>query len=44
MNYTLNSRYEQMTLGISVQCARPVKLRLKVVDAEKPLTSFTNRY
>ena len=44
MNYKLNSRYEQMTLAISVQVARPTKLRLKVVDAEKPLTCFTNRY
>ena len=44
MNYTLNSRYEQMTVAISVQCNRPIKLRLKVVDAEKPLTMFTNRY
>ena len=44
MNYKLNSRYEQMTLAISVQVARPIRLRLKVVDAEKPLTCFTNRY
>jgi hypothetical protein len=44
MNYTLNSRYEQMTLCISVQVARPIKLRLKVVDRDKPLTAFTNRY
>lgn len=44
MNYTLNSRYEQMTLAISVQTNRPIKLRLKVVDKDKPLTMFTNRY
>ena len=44
MNFKLNSRYEQMTLAISVQVARPMRLRLKVVDAEKPLTCFTNRY
>ena len=29
MNFKLNSRYEQMTLGISVVCQRPVKLRFK---------------
>lgn len=44
MIFKLNSRYEQMTLCISVQTASPIKLRLKVVDAEKPLTVFTNRY
>lgn len=44
MNLRVNSRYEQMTLGISVVCARPTKVRLKITDAEKPLTCFTNRY
>lgn len=44
MNLRVNSRYEQMTLAISVQCSRPTKVRLKIVDAEKPLTCFTNRY
>jgi len=33
-----------MTLAISVQCKRPTKVRLKIVDAEKPLTCFTDRY
>lgn len=44
MNYKVNTRYEQMTLGITVQTLKPCKVRLKVVDADKPLTSFTNRY
>lgn len=44
MNYKVNSRYEQMTIAITVQVARPIRLRLKVVDAEKPLTEFTNRF
>lgn len=44
MNYKLNSRYEQMTLVISVHVAQPMRLRLRVIDAEKPLTCFTNRY
>lgn len=44
MNYKVNSRYEQMTIAITVKVARPIRLRLKVVDAEKPLTEFTNRF
>lgn len=44
MNYKVNSRYEQMTIAVTVQVARPIRLRLKVVDAEKPLTEFTNRF
>ena len=44
MNLKVNSRYEQMTLAINVICARPMKVRLKIIDAEKPLTCFTDRY
>ena len=44
MRFSLNSRYEQMTLGISVLTRSPIRVRLKGVDSEKPLTVFTNRY
>lgn len=44
MNFKVNTRYEQMTLAITVQCASSCKVKLKVVDAEKPLTVFTDRY
>lgn len=44
MNYKVNTRYEQLTLGVTVQTNQPCKVRIKVVDAEKPLTCFTDRY
>jgi hypothetical protein len=44
MIYKVESRYQQMMLGITVQVSRPTKVRLKVVDADKPNTVFTSRY
>lgn len=44
MKFRINSRYEQMTLAVSVRVASPKKIRIKVYDAEKPKTVFTNRY
>ena len=44
MIYKVDTRYQQMMLGITVQVSSPTKVRLKVVDAEKPKTVFTNRY
>lgn len=44
MKFRINSRYEQMTLAVSVRVANPTKVRIKVYDAEKPKTVFTNRY
>ena len=44
MKYIVNSNFQQMMLGITVQCAIPTKVRLKVVDSEKPSTVFTSRY
>lgn len=44
MKININSRYEQMTLSINVVVAQPIKVRLKVYDAEKSKTVFTNRY
>lgn len=44
MKYRINSRYEQMTLAISVKSSYPIKIRLKVYDAENPKTIFTNRF
>ncbi len=44
MKFKINSRYEQLTLAIGVRVASPTKVRLKVYDAEKPKTLFTNRY
>ena len=44
MNYKVKTNYEQMTLGITVDCQFEVKVRIKVFDAQKPKTVFTNRY
>lgn len=44
MKINVNTRYEQMTLAVSVLVAKPTKVRIKVYDAEKPKTVFTNRY
>lgn len=44
MKFKINTRYEQMTLAVSTQVAQPTKVRIRVYDAEKPKTVFTNRY
>ena len=44
MIYKVDTRYQQMMLGITVQVSKPTKVRLKVVDAEKPKTVLTSRY
>jgi len=44
MDYKINTRYEQMTLAIACQTKGECKVRLRVIDADKPLTVFTDRY
>ena len=44
MIYTVPTRYEEMTLLIKVRTQSPEVIRLKVVDAEQPNTTFTDRY
>ena len=44
MIYEITSRYEEFTLLITVQTSSPQKIRLKVVDADQPNTTFTDRY
>jgi len=44
MIYEITTRYEEFTLLIKVQTSSPQKIRLKVIDADQPNTTFTNRY
>jgi len=44
MDFKIQTRFEQMTLAISVQTQGATKVRLRVIDADKPLTVFTDRY
>lgn len=44
MDYKIHTGYAQMTLSVSVMCQKSCKVRIKVYDAEKPLTVFTDRY
>jgi hypothetical protein len=40
----VNTKEQPVTLQIGVKVKTPTKIYLKVVDADKPLTSYTNRF
>jgi hypothetical protein len=44
MIYSVPTRYEELTLVIKVKCNTPARIRVKVVDANQPNTTFTDRY
>jgi hypothetical protein len=44
MIFSVPTRHEELTLLIKVRTSSPEKVRVKVVDAEQPNTSFTDRY
>lgn len=44
MIFKVPTRHEELTLLIKVRTYRPEKIRLKVLDADQPNTTFTNRY
>lgn len=44
MIFSVPTRYEEITLLIKVQTNDPQKIRLKVIDANQPNTTFTDRY
>jgi hypothetical protein len=50
MNFKVNTRYEELTLTIKILTRKesakflPCRIRIKVFDAEHPLTIFTDRY
>jgi hypothetical protein len=43
MIYTIPTRYEELTLVIKVYTNSAVNIRIKVIDADQPNTTFTNR-
>jgi hypothetical protein len=43
MIYTVPTRYEELTLVIKVYTHSAVNIRIKVVDADQPNTTFTDR-
>ena len=43
MIYTVPTRYEELTLVIKVFTNSAVNIRIKVIDADQPNTTFTNR-
>lgn len=44
MNYRLNTRYDEMTLQITVAVKQPCQVVVKVYSEEKPNIVFTDRY
>jgi hypothetical protein len=44
MIVTIPTRHEEITLVIKVFTHEPHSIRIKVVDAEQPNTTFTDRY
>jgi hypothetical protein len=43
MIYSVPTRFEELTLVIKVYSHSPINMRIKVVDADQPNTSFTDR-
>jgi hypothetical protein len=44
MIFNVPTRFEELTLLVKVYTHKPEKIRLKVVDANQPNTTFTDRY
>lgn len=44
MIFSVPTRHEELTLLIKVKTYEPQKIRLKVIDAQQPSTTFTDRY
>ena len=44
MIFSVPTRYEELTLLIKVRTYEPQKIRIKVIDADQPNTTFTDRY
>jgi len=43
MIYKVPTKYEEITLVIKVYTYKPTNIRIKVIDADQPNTTFTNR-
>ena len=44
MIFSVPTRYEELTLLIKVHTYEPENIRIKVIDADQPNTTFTDRY
>jgi hypothetical protein len=44
MIYKVPTRHEELTLLIKVRTHKPEKIRIRVLDADQPSTTFTDRY
>ena len=44
MNFKVNTNYQQLTLAVTVETLNKAKVKIKVFDAQKPKTVFTDRY
>lgn len=44
MIFSVPTRHEELTLLIKVKTFEPQKIRIKVIDAEQPNTTFTDRF
>lgn len=44
MIYTINTRYDELTLKVTITTTKPEKIRLIVKDADKKNTVFTDRW
>ena len=44
MIFSVPTRHEELTLLVKVKTFEPQKIRIKVIDAEQPYTTFTDRF
>jgi len=44
MNYTVQTKYDELCLVIKISVFTPTVVRIKIFDAEKPKIVFTNRF
>jgi len=44
MIFSVPTRHEELTLLVKVKTYEPQKIRIKVIDAEQPYTTFTDRF
>ena len=44
MIFSVPTRHEELTLLVKVKPLEPQKIRIKVIDAEQPYTTFTDRF
>lgn len=44
MNFRIKTRYEELSMAVTIETKNPIRIQLKVYDEAKPKTLFTDRY